>query len=145
MRAYEFITEWTDALRAKNYNPSGKTYGKDYKNYKMPQLDDPVMDKSVGFQDVDQDELMYEPDLDELPMSNALKLKIEKGIASLPPRDRAVLTLRFGLNGHEEHTLEDIGKRFGVSSTRIMHIEAQALRKLRHPSRSDPLLGHLDY
>lgn len=145
MKISEILTEWTDALRAKKYNPDGKTYGKDYENYKMPQLDDPVMDKSVGFQDVDQDELMYEPDLDELPMSNALKLNIEKGIASLNPKERAVLTLRFGLNGHEEHTLEDIGKRFGVQQERIRQIEAKALRKLRHPSRSDPLRGHIDY
>jgi RNA polymerase sigma factor (sigma-70 family) len=144
MRVKEFITEWTDADRAKKYNPDGKTYGKDYENYTMPQLDDPVMDKAIGFQDVDQDELMYEPDLDELPMSNALKSKIEKGIASLSPKERAVLTLRFGLGGHDEHTLADIGKRFGVQQERIRQIEARALRKLRHPSRSDPLRGHIE-
>jgi RNA polymerase sigma factor (sigma-70 family) len=144
MKISEIITEWTDSTRAKMYNPSGKTYGKDYENYAMPQLDDPVMDKSVGFQDVDQDELMYEPDLDELPMSTALKSKIEKSIADLSPRERTVLTLRFGLNGHDEHTLEKIGKMFGVHPTRIAQIEAKALRKLRHPSRSDPLRGHIE-
>lgn len=143
MKISEILTEWTDSIRAKKYNPSGKTYGKDYENYKMPQLDDPVMDKSVGFQDVDTDELMYEPDLDELPMSAALKSKIENSISSLSPRERAVITLRFGLGGHEEHTLEKIGKRLGVQHERIRQIEARALRKLRLSFRSDPLRGHI--
>lgn len=140
MRAKEFITEWTDSARAKNYNPDSSTYA----GNKMPTLDDPVMDKSMGFQDVNQDELMYEPDLEKYSMDAALKSKIEKSIASLNPRERAVLILRFGLNGHEEHTLEDIGKRFGVQQERIRQIEAKALRKMRHPSRIDSLVGHLD-
>ena len=144
MKISEIITEWTDSTRAKMYNPSGKTYGKDYENYAMPQLDDPVMDKAIGFQDVDQDELMYEPDLEKSSMDSALKSKIEKSIANLNPRERTVLTLRFGLNGHDEHTLEKIGKMFGVHPTRIAQIEAKALRKLRHPSRSDPLRGHIE-
>ena len=144
MKISEIITEWTDSTRAKKYNPDSRTYGKDYEQYAMPHLNDPVMDKSVGFQDVDQDELMYEPDLEQPSMDAALKSKIENAIKGLTVKERAVLTLIYGLNGHDEHTLVDVSEHLGISPGRVKQIEAKALRKFLHPTRSDSLRGHLE-
>ena len=58
---------------------------------------------------------------------------------SLTPREAKILRLRFGVGDNKAHTLEEVGKIFEVSRERIRHIEASALRKLRHPSRSDAL------
>jgi RNA polymerase primary sigma factor len=58
---------------------------------------------------------------------------------SLTRREAKILRLRFGLDGVEEHTCEEIGDLFGCTRTRINQIEAKALRKMRHPSRSDDL------
>ena len=57
----------------------------------------------------------------------------------LNDREREVLEMRFGLNDGKDHTLEEVGKNFGVTRERIRQIEAKALRKLRHPSRSKSL------
>ena len=58
---------------------------------------------------------------------------------SLTPREAKVLRMRFGIGNEEVHTLEETGKRFNVSRERIRQMEAKALRKMRHPSRSDKL------
>ncbi|OLC27578.1 MAG: hypothetical protein AUG06_07885 [Actinobacteria bacterium 13_1_20CM_2_65_11] len=58
-------------------------------------------------------------------------------------RVREVLQLRFGLIDGRECTLEEVGKRFGVSRERIRQIESKTLRNLRHPSRSQKLRGHM--
>ncbi len=63
---------------------------------------------------------------------------------TLTPREQRVLTLRFGLDGGEKRTLAEIGQEFGVFAERIRQIEYQALRKLRHPSRSRKLKDFLD-
>jgi DNA-directed RNA polymerase sigma subunit (sigma70/sigma32) len=97
MRAKEFVTEWTDAVRAKKYNPTGKTYSKDYENYAMPQLDDPVMDKASTISDFNPQEFIYDPELEKVVMDDSLKNKIEKIVSELPSRDKLLLTLRFGL------------------------------------------------
>ena len=57
----------------------------------------------------------------------------------LSPREQTILRLRFGLDGGAEHTLEEVGQSFAVTRERIRQIEAKALRKLRHPSRSHRL------
>ncbi len=67
------------------------------------------------------------------------KKKIEEVLSTLTPREAQVLRLRFGLNDQEPQTLEDVGKVFDVTRERIRQIEAKALRKLRHPSRSKQL------
>ena len=68
-----------------------------------------------------------------------LRTEVEDVIDSLTPRERRVLQLRFGLTDGRQRTLEEVGKRFGVTRERIRQIEAKALRRLRHPSRSKRL------
>ena len=58
-------------------------------------------------------------------------------------RERLVLEMRFGLKDGKDHTLEEVGVKFGVTRERIRQIEAKALRKLRHPSRSKKLRDYL--
>ena len=65
-------------------------------------------------------------------------------LASLTPREAKVLRMRFGIEMNTDHTLEEVGKQFDVTRERIRQIEAKALRKLRHPSRSDHLRSFLD-
>jgi RNA polymerase primary sigma factor len=73
-----------------------------------------------------------------------LRTEVENVLDSLTPRERRVLQLRFGLVDAREQTLEEVGKRFGVTRERIRQIEARALRKLRHPSRSKRLTDFLE-
>jgi RNA polymerase primary sigma factor len=73
-----------------------------------------------------------------------LRTEVENVLDSLTPRERRVLQLRFGLIDAREQTLEEVGKRFGVTRERIRQIEARALRKLRHPSRSKRLTDFLE-
>ncbi|MCG2686465.1 sigma-70 family RNA polymerase sigma factor, partial [Candidatus Parcubacteria bacterium] len=72
-----------------------------------------------------------------------LKNHIEEVLHTLNPREQKVLELRFGLKDHRPRTLEQVGTVFGVTRERIRQIEAKALRKLRHPSRSKKLRDYL--
>ena len=65
-------------------------------------------------------------------------------LSSLTPRERKVLELRFGLEDGRSRTLEEVGREFNVTRERIRQIEAKALRKLRHPTRSKKLRDYLD-
>ncbi len=65
-------------------------------------------------------------------------------LANLTPREAKVLRMRFGIDMNTDHTLEEVGKQFDVTRERIRQIEAKALRKLRHPSRSEHLRSFLD-
>ena len=73
-----------------------------------------------------------------------LKEQLEEVLDTLTPREEKVLRLRFGLDDVRARTLEEVGKNFGVTRERIRQIEAKALRKLRHPSRSRKLKDFLD-
>ena len=73
-----------------------------------------------------------------------LKEQVEDVLESLTDRERKVLQLRFGLDDGRSRTLEEVGKEFHVTRERIRQIEAKALRKLRHPSRSRKLKDYLD-
>nr|MDJ0789834.1 sigma-70 family RNA polymerase sigma factor [Myxococcota bacterium] len=65
-------------------------------------------------------------------------------LATLAPREERVLKMRFGIGERANHTLEEVGQDFDVTRERIRQIEAKALRKLRHPSRSKLLKGFVD-
>jgi RNA polymerase primary sigma factor len=84
------------------------------------------------------------PNPEEVAASMILREQLEEMLDDLSEREREVLRLRFGLEDGHAHTLEDVGKRFGVTRERIRQIEAKALRKLRHPSRSRRLKDFLD-
>jgi len=88
-------------------------------------------------------------DRDALPPPDAaskqlLKEQIDGVLSSLTPREQRVLQLRFGLEDGRSRTLEEVGKEFKVTRERIRQIEAKALRKLRHPSRSRKLKDYLE-
>ena len=76
--------------------------------------------------------------------STLLKEQLEEVLGTLTEREQKVLRLRFGLNDGRARTLEEVGKEFSVTRERIRQIEAKALRKLRHPSRSRKLKDYLD-
>jgi RNA polymerase primary sigma factor len=65
-------------------------------------------------------------------------------LKSLTPREEKVIKMRFGVVDGSEHTLEEVGQNFAVTRERIRQIEAKALRKLRHPSRSRKLKAFLE-
>jgi RNA polymerase primary sigma factor len=73
-----------------------------------------------------------------------LKEQLVDVLKTLTPREEKVLKLRFGLEDGRQRTLEEVGKEFNVTRERIRQIEAKALRKLRHPSRSKKLKDYLD-
>ncbi len=73
-----------------------------------------------------------------------LKEATQGVLAGLTPREAKVLRMRFGIDMNTDHTLEEVGKQFDVTRERIRQIEAKALRKLRHPSRSEPLRSFLE-
>ena len=82
------------------------------------------------------------------PSDAAVALSLEeqtrKVLATLTPREEKVLRMRFGIGEKSDHTLEEVGQDFEVTRERIRQIEAKALRKLRHPSRSERLRSFLD-
>jgi RNA polymerase primary sigma factor len=80
----------------------------------------------------------------EAASQQLLREQVEDVLASLTSRERRVLQLRFGLEDGRSRTLEEVGREFGVTRERIRQIEAKALRKLRHPSRSKKLRDYLD-
>jgi RNA polymerase primary sigma factor len=72
----------------------------------------------------------------ESAQENLLQEKVEEVLATLSPREACILRMRFGLpNGHA-HTLEQVGRKFGLTRERIRQIEGKALRRLRHPRRA---------
>ncbi|MDD5904524.1 MAG: RNA polymerase sigma factor RpoD [Clostridium sp.] len=84
------------------------------------------------------------PAPDSMATQAMLKKQLNDVLATLTPREEKVLRLRFGLDDGRTRTLEDVGKEFNVTRERIRQIEAKALRKLRHPSRSKRLKDYLD-
>ncbi|MDQ7081071.1 MAG: RNA polymerase sigma factor RpoD [Paracoccaceae bacterium] len=83
-----------------------------------------------------------------LPLDSAIQSNLKdtttRVLASLTPREERVLRMRFGIGMNTDHTLEEVGQQFSVTRERIRQIEAKALRKLKHPSRSRKLRSFLD-
>lgn len=88
-----------------------------------------------------KDETSFSPE--DFASYELLKTHIEEVLESLSDREKKVLELRFGLKDNKPRTLEEVGKVFGVTRERIRQIEAKALRKLKHPSRSRKLKDYL--
>ncbi len=106
-------------------------------------LETPVgnSDDSTELGDFIEDESVVEPV--DAASKELLREQIRNVLSYLSEREREVLEMRFGLNDGKDHTLEEVGKSFGVTRERIRQIEAKALRKLRHPSRSKSLRDYL--
>lgn len=110
---------------------------------------DPVsLDTPIGEEDDSHLGDFIEDDTALSPADSAafsmLKAELETALESLTDRERQVVTLRFGLKDGRARTLEEVGKEFNVTRERIRQIEAKALRKLRHPSRSKRLKDFLN-
>ncbi|MDY6942171.1 MAG: RNA polymerase sigma factor RpoD [Pseudomonadota bacterium] len=90
--------------------------------------------------------------IEDLNIASPMEMATKEGLseathnmlATLTPREAKVLRMRFGIEMNTDHTLEEVGKQFDVTRERIRQIEAKALRKLRHPSRSESLRSFLD-
>jgi RNA polymerase primary sigma factor len=81
---------------------------------------------------------------DQAAIASNLRETTTRVLASLTPREERVLRMRFGIGMNTDHTLEEVGQQFSVTRERIRQIEAKALRKLKHPSRSRKLRSFLD-
>jgi RNA polymerase primary sigma factor len=83
-----------------------------------------------------------------MPLDAAIQANLREAttevLGSLTPREERVLRMRFGIGMNTDHTLEEVGQQFSVTRERIRQIEAKALRKLTHPSRSRKLRSFLD-
>ncbi|RPS34433.1 RNA polymerase sigma factor RpoD [Pseudomonas aeruginosa] len=99
-------------------------------------------DEDSHLGDLIEDSTMQSPI--EMATSESLKESTREVLAGLTAREAKVLRMRFGIDMNTDHTLEEVGKQFDVTRERIRQIEAKALRKLRHPSRSEHLRSFLD-
>ena len=83
-----------------------------------------------------------------IPLDAAINTNLREAttkiLSSLTAREERVLRMRFGIGMNSDHTLEEVGQQFSVTRERIRQIEAKALRKLKHPSRSKKLRSFLD-
>lgn len=104
-------------------------------------LESPVGEDSTELGDFIQDDRVVEPI--DAASKELLRDQIRNVLGFLTEREREVLEMRFGLVDGKDHTLEEVGRKFGVTRERIRQIEAKALRKLRHPSRSKSLRDYL--
>jgi len=106
-------------------------------------LDTPIgeeEDSHLG--DFIEDETILTPD--QAAANAMLREQLNNALETLSPREAQIIRLRFGLEDGHSHTLEDVGARFNVTRERIRQIEAKALRKIRHPSRSKKLKDYLN-
>ena len=114
----------------------------------LQSADEPVsLERPVGDEESSQLGDFIEDDEALEPMDTAaremLREQVQNALAGLSERERQVLELRFGLVDGKDHTLEEVSRYFNVTRERIRQIEAKALRKLRHPTRSRQLREYL--
>src|SRR6266851_3174841 len=106
-------------------------------------LETPIGDEEDGrLGDLIEDKNAIQPI--DAAIQSSLRETTTRVLASVTPREERVLRMRFGIGMNTDHTLEEVGKRFSVTRERIRQIEAKALRKLKHPSRSRILRSFLD-
>ena len=131
--------EPTHAELAKELNMDEKKIKNIIKISKEPiSLETPVGDSEDAFiKDFIENENEFSPA--DTVASNDLKERVREVLKTLTPREEKVIKMRFGIDVASEHTLEEVGKDFGVTRERVRQIEVKALRKLRHPSRSKKL------
>ncbi|MFQ5982695.1 MAG: RNA polymerase sigma factor RpoD [Woeseiaceae bacterium] len=98
-------------------------------------------DEGSHLGDLIEDQTVHSPV--DSATSEGLKETTHSVLAALTPREATILRMRFGIDMHTDHTLEEVGKQFDVTRERIRQIEAKALRKLRHPTRADQLRSFL--
>jgi RNA polymerase primary sigma factor len=84
------------------------------------------------------------PSPEDVALSQVMKEQVEEALCTLTDRESRVLRLRFGMEGGRPHTLEEVGREFGVTRERIRQIEAKALQKMREPSRSSKLRDYIE-
>jgi RNA polymerase primary sigma factor len=106
-------------------------------------LETPVGEEDSHLGDFIEDKNVINP-ADAIVSLN-LAEQTRRVLATLTPREEKVLRMRFGIGEESDHTLEEVGQDFNVTRERIRQIEAKALRKLRHPSRSNKLKGFSDF
>ncbi len=99
-------------------------------------------DEDSSLADFIEDEEAPEPA--EVATENLLREQVKEVLATLPPREARILQLRYGLLNGESYTLEEVGRKMGVTRERVRQIEAQALRRLRHPSLRRKLADFLE-
>jgi RNA polymerase primary sigma factor len=106
-------------------------------------LETPVGEEDSHLGDFIEDKNVINPG--EAIVNLNLAEQTRRVLATLTPREEKVLRMRFGIGEESDHTLEEVGQDFNVTRERIRQIEAKALRKLRHPSRSNKLKTFIDY
>lgn len=92
--------------------------------------------------DLIEDKEAEAPDIQTV--SNVVKEQVQAALGALSEREAEIIRLRFGISGNEPQTLEEVGKKFGITRERVRQIEAAALKKLAHPGRSKPLRDLLE-
>ena len=80
----------------------------------------------------------------DMVMGSMLRERMEQLLTTLPPREARILRLRYGLQNGRTYTLEEVGRKMGLTRERIRQIETQALNRLRHPCRSRQLRDYLE-
>ena len=99
-------------------------------------------DEEVFLSDIIEDDPVYMPE--QIVLTQTLQEQVQELLKCLSQREKRVLQLRFGLNGHREHSLTEVGKQLGLSHEAVRQVEFRALRKLDHPSRSRMLHDFLE-
>jgi len=123
--------------------PSGKIRGILKIAQHPVSLQTPIGDSDESrFGDFIEDKTVEKPD--DATSYTFLKERVEEVLGTLTPREKKVLMLRFGIGDGTPRTLEEVGKEFNVTRERIRQIEAKALKKMRHPTRSRKLTGFLE-